>query len=113
MTIIYDATNQPTLAYLDILSQVPDGGYIYSQGRFLRKTGWRSAKQVDMRHLDHENGSGADLLAFLEALKAEAPQGNNGEPLVTSEWQPGDDALAEQAEEAAYMHSHPGNGWGL
>ena len=44
---------------------------------------------------------------------ANKPQGNNGEPLITSEWQPGDDALAEQAEEAAYMHSHPANGWGL
>ena len=42
-----------------------------------------------------------------------APQGNNGEPLITSEWQPGDDALAEQAEYDAYMHSHPANGWGL
>jgi hypothetical protein len=56
--------------------------------------------------------------AAYEALLAEfaaanEPLGNNGEPLITSEWQPGDDALAEQAEEAAYMHSHPGNGWGL
>ena len=42
-----------------------------------------------------------------------AAWGNNGEPLITSEWQYGDDALAEQAEEAAYMHSHPANGWGL
>jgi hypothetical protein len=84
MTIIFDATNQPTRAYLDILSEVPDGGYIYSHGRFLRKTGWRSAVAVDMRHLDHEPGSGADLLAFLEGL--------NEEP---------------------FIHSHPGNGWGL
>lgn len=48
-----------------------------------------------------------------EFAAANAPQGNNGEPLITSEWQPGDDALAEQAKEAAYMHSHDRNGWGL
>ena len=92
MTIIFDATNQPTRAYLDILSEVPDGGYIYSHGRFLRKTGWRSAVAVDMRHLDHEPGSGADLLAFIEAAQADSLE------------------LADMEE---YIHSHPGNGWGL
>ena len=42
---------------------------------------------------------------------ADEPQGNNGEPLITSEWQPGDDALAEQAEYDEYMHSHDRNGY--
>jgi hypothetical protein len=54
-----------------------------------------------------------EKLARAKYDAANEPQGNNGEPLITSEWQPGDDWRAEQAEEAAYMHSHPGNGWGL
>ena len=112
---IYNATNDKR-PFIDVLSMVKVGGYIASGSTIIKKTGWRSSRLIDFRHLDHEPLEVQEYA--LEMAKAEAmytaamvglrPLADQATAQVV--W-------AEEAAwgmaEAAYMHSHPANGWGL
>ena len=55
---IYNATDD-TRPYVQVLAEVPVGGYIFDGTHFIRKTGTHPAmsRRIDLRHLDHEFGS--------------------------------------------------------
>lgn len=70
MTTIYDATNDKR-PMVDVLEEVPTGGYIFGGARFYRKTNPGRCKALDVRHFDHE-ADGRDLAEFGARFAAQA-----------------------------------------
>lgn len=114
MIQIYNASNDRR-PFIDILQMVEIGGYIAASNTIIKKTGWRSSRIVDLRHIDHEPVEVQEYA--LEMAKAQAFYKAALlalRPFVDrAAWSEEDEWAKYQAHDEPYMHSHPGNGWGL